>query len=359
MNKTDKFIDKAAEIHGNKYDYSLTEYTKSTEKVKIICKEHGVFEQRANYHLDKCGCPMCGKTLKLTNEIFINRASILHKKKYDYSLVEYKGDKTKIKIICKEHGIFEQRPSHHLNNSGCPKCNIKIDITLLLANNPGSKYKENERKIELMCKEHGNFTKTIYSKNFKCRKCARKKENINKKDKCNIFIEKAKELNGNLYDYSNVKYITCEKKVEIICQKHGIFLQTPIKHLRGQQCSYCRTSHGETLIKKLLEENNLKYKPQYTFSDLKNKRTLYFDFGILDGNNTLKCLIEYNGIQHYRFTKRFHKTEQEFFDSKYRDNLKIDYCLKNNIKLFIIKYNEEIINKMANILEYILNEFKP
>ena len=246
-------------------------------------------------------------------------------------MVEYKNDKTKIKILCPTHGVFEQRPSHHLNNSGCPKCNVKIDIPKLLMENIGSRYIDKERKIEIVCSVHGNFKKSIYAKNYSCKKCLTKKVVENKKDKLQLFIEKANKLNAHLYDYSKVKYTTCEDKIEIICQKHGIFLQTPIKHLSGQQCPYCRTSHGEIMIRKLLEENNINYKPQYTFDNLRNKRLLYFDFGILNENNTLKCLIEYNGIQHYRFTKRFHKTEEDFIDSKYRDNLKIEYCINNNI----------------------------
>ena len=65
---------------------------------------------------------------KLNKEDFIKNAYEIHKENYDYSLVEYKNNKTKVEIICKVHGVFNQLPIHHINGkSGCPKCygNIK------------------------------------------------------------------------------------------------------------------------------------------------------------------------------------------------------------------------------------------
>ena len=58
---------------------------------------------------------------------------------------------------------------------------------------------------------------------------------MNKND---IFIEKAKKIHGNIYDYSLVNYINNHTKIKIICE-HGIFEQTPKKHLFGQGCKKC------------------------------------------------------------------------------------------------------------------------
>lgn len=60
---------------------------------------------------------------KKTQECFINEVTIKHNNKYDYSLVEYKNNETKIKIICPKHGLFEQRPGSHIRGDGCPVCN--------------------------------------------------------------------------------------------------------------------------------------------------------------------------------------------------------------------------------------------
>jgi hypothetical protein len=120
---TDYFVQKSKEIHGDKYDYSLTEYVDSSKKVDIICKEHGVFSVLPNNHY-KQNCPKCKeKDRYLTTKDFIDKACILHNK-YDYSETEYINSKTKVIIKCEEHGVFEQIPNDHLNGKGCPKCGL-------------------------------------------------------------------------------------------------------------------------------------------------------------------------------------------------------------------------------------------
>ena len=120
---------KAKEVHGDRYDYSLiTEYKNDRIKYPIICPEHGMFEQTMNNHIQgKQGCPICGR-LKcdiermLTIEEFIEKANLVHNNKYDYSKSIYKRSDEKIKIICPEHGEFEQIARNHLIGQGCPKC---------------------------------------------------------------------------------------------------------------------------------------------------------------------------------------------------------------------------------------------
>lgn len=124
---TEEFIEKAKIKHGNLYDYSLVDYNKNKKHVNIICLVHGSFLQIPNTHLLGCGCPKCayeenGKNCRKTNNEFIDESNLIHKNKYDYSLVDYVQNKTKIKIICKKHGEFEQVPNTHLSGHGCPKC---------------------------------------------------------------------------------------------------------------------------------------------------------------------------------------------------------------------------------------------
>lgn len=124
---TKMFIEKAKNVHGDKYDYSLVKYIKSNQKVKIICKIHNVFEQIANNHLKGQGCLKCqylNNSIKNTSNSnsFIRKAISVHKNIYNYDLVEYKNSKTK--IICNKHGIFKQRPNDHLAGKGCPKCKL-------------------------------------------------------------------------------------------------------------------------------------------------------------------------------------------------------------------------------------------
>ena len=133
VNKKDLkwFLKKAKEIHGDKYDYSLIkDFSTTHAKYKFICSKHGVFEQTGYSHLQGYGCKECAdeyqsKLKQKDLKWFLKKAKEIHGDKYDYSLVDYKGCQTKVKIICKQHGVFEQAPNSHLQGSGCPFCTFK------------------------------------------------------------------------------------------------------------------------------------------------------------------------------------------------------------------------------------------
>ena len=116
---TKHFVETARKIHGDKYDYSKVNYTKNRNKVEIICPIHGSFMQKANDHLCGKGCPQCSGTQKSSTEEFIQKANLIHNNEYDYSLVDYKDNKTKVKIICLKHGVFEQTPNSSIPSSIC------------------------------------------------------------------------------------------------------------------------------------------------------------------------------------------------------------------------------------------------
>jgi len=115
----DGFIQRAKVIHGDKYDYSKVEYINTKTSVIIICPTHGEFEQAAYNHTRGYGCPSC-RGLPL--EAFIQRAKSVHGDKYDYSKVVYKNVYSKVIIICKKHGEFEQAAYNHTRGYGCPIC---------------------------------------------------------------------------------------------------------------------------------------------------------------------------------------------------------------------------------------------
>ena len=128
---TAEFIEKAKQIHGTKYDYSLVNYKNNKTKIVIICSEHGKWSQVPNSHLNGKGCLICGfistknkQSTTLTKEVFISRANSVHNNYYDYSKVNYVNYKTKVIITCTIHGDFEQAPYHHLRNRGCPSCSV-------------------------------------------------------------------------------------------------------------------------------------------------------------------------------------------------------------------------------------------
>jgi len=123
LKRTKEFIlGEFKKIHGNKYEYPDFIYLHNKQKINIICKKHGVFQQAISEHRLGNGCNKCRKTYKKTTETFIEEAKIKHKNKYDYSLVDYKGNEILITIICPEHGPFQQTPHAHMAGYGCSKC---------------------------------------------------------------------------------------------------------------------------------------------------------------------------------------------------------------------------------------------
>ena len=126
---TKEFITKAKAVHGDKYDYSKVEYVNNHTPVKIVCPIHGIFEQRPNNHLHNNGCPKCSILTRAAKQVtsqnvWIERAKIIHHGKYDYSRVTYLNNHTPISIICPLHGEFMQTPANHIKGQGCPICGM-------------------------------------------------------------------------------------------------------------------------------------------------------------------------------------------------------------------------------------------
>ena len=128
---TEDFIKKSKEKHGNKYDYSESEYVDSKTNVKIICPKHGLFLQNPQSHYSGSECPICAKSIRVENRLgnkdnikqtFIDKANLVHKNKYTYEKIKYVNSQTKVCITCPVHGDFMQTPNDHSQGHGCPKC---------------------------------------------------------------------------------------------------------------------------------------------------------------------------------------------------------------------------------------------
>lgn len=290
------FVNKAIVLHGNKYDYSLVEYVNSHTKVNIVCPEHGIFNQTPGKHLIKQGCPKCGNN-KLKNsqrsnkEEFVSKSKLIHGDKYDYKNVVYVNNKTKVEIICPEHGSWCQIPNHHLLGKGCRKCSGSDKLTTV------------------------------------------------------IFIIRANKKHSNKYDYSLVNYTDHYGKVNIICPEHGSFMQGAGSHLSGIGCPKCNRSKGEEIISNFLNKNEIYFETQKTFDGCVLKNKLYFDFYIPKYN----MCIEFDGAQHFIPVEHF-GGELDLKIRQERDYIKTNFCQNNGIQLIRIKYNDDIIEKLTSIL---------
>jgi len=284
---TEQFIAKVKLVHGDKYDYSKVRYVGAHKKVIIVCHEHGEFFQTPNNHSRKDGCPKCSKHIPLNNNIFITKARLIHGDKYDYSKVNYITCTSKVIIICHEHGEFKQRPICHYKGYCCPKCSQNTI----------------NKKLRLTTEQ---------------------------------FIAKARLIHGDKYDYSKVDYISEHKKVIIICPRHGEFSQQPNCHLNNDGCPGCNESKGERIIRKYLKNDNVKFKSEKSFINLRGLGggLLRFDFFLSDHN----ICIEFDGRQH--FDKKYCETtfKSDYNKLKIHDRKKSRYCRKHKIKLIRIPY---------------------
>lgn len=166
---TEEFINRVKEIHGNKYDYSNVNYINSKTKVCIICLEHGEFWQTPINHLQGKGCPECGGTKKIEQNQFINKAKLIHGDKYDYSKIEYKGIHKKVCIICPEHGEFWQTSSSHLKGNGCPICNeSKLERQVALFLDENGVKYERQKKFKWLGKQSLDFYLPEYNIAIEC-----------------------------------------------------------------------------------------------------------------------------------------------------------------------------------------------
>ena len=262
---TEIFIEKAKKIHGDTYNYSKVNYVNNRTKICIICPIHGEYWQAPNAHLRGQGCPTCGGTKKLTTQEFIEKACEIHGTKYDYSKVNYVDAKTKVCIICPDHGEFWQLPDYHLKSYGCPKCGINTRAK----NNTktteqfikeaqqihGDKYDYSkvqyigkDKNVCIICPKHGEFWQTPHNHlcGAGCPSCKKEYFSNIYKDTTETFNEKARKIHGDKYDYSKVEYVDSYTKVCIICPIHGEFWQRPNNHLNGWGCIKCSSNEKKT-----------------------------------------------------------------------------------------------------------------
>ena len=121
---TQDFIKKSQLVHGDSFNYDKTNLKERFDKKVIVtcnkCKND--IYVLVGAHLSGNKCPHCYGTHLKSNEEFTEDAKKVHGDKYDYSKVEYKGNKVKVCIICPKHGEFWQTPNDHLRQKGCPSC---------------------------------------------------------------------------------------------------------------------------------------------------------------------------------------------------------------------------------------------
>ena len=236
---------------------------------------------------------------RLNPESWISKAKDIHGDKFDYSLTKYINATTKLDIICPIHGLQTMLPHHHINGHGCGKCG---------------------------------------------------KEQINKSSgkqfSTESFIEKIKKFELNL-SFEKTIYKSKRNLVIVTCPIHGDYETKAEILLKGCGCPKCKSSKGESKIREVLDIFNIKYLEQASFKECRaaNNRRLLFDFYI----PSINTCIEFDGKQHFEPVEYW--GGQEGLERRKRsDEIKNKFCTDNNINLFRISYNEDIEERLKNIV---------
>ncbi len=160
------------------------------------------------------------------------------------------------------------------------------------------------------------------------------------------FIRRAKEVHGDRYDYSKVEYVNEYTKVCIICPEHGEFWQIPASHLSGNGCPNCNESQMEKITAKFLEENNIDYISQARKKDLVWLGRQSLDFYLPKYHIAIEC----QGGQHFK-TVDFFGGKRGYSDRLKKDLTKYNKCLSNNVKL-IYYVPESLVEEVINNTKY-------
>ena len=345
-----EFLDRAHAIHGYKYEYlNLKDKILSNESIDILYNSI-LYKQKVVKHILLGRCPEKNTPLKTTEE-FIKEAKNKWGDKYDYSLTNYTGALKKIKI--KYEGIiFEQIANSHLNYA--PELNMNQEYFIYKAKSKWEdiydyslvEYKNCKEKVKIIF----NKTKEIFEQSPECH-LIYPPEGLNKIYSNDKFIHESNIIHDNKFIYYKTNYINTKTKVIITCPIHGDFNQTPNSHLQGNGCSLCNESKGEKNINRFLTENNIVFERQKKFEDCKNIFCLPFDFYI----PSLRICIEFDGIQHYKALSYF-GGQESFEKTKINDKIKNDYCEDNFINLIRIRYDQ--IEDIEYILKRSLSAYK-
>ena len=365
------FFKKIKKVHGSKYDYSNSVFTKRLKKIQIQCSIHGLFSQSPKSHMKGQGCPKCGdikgssKNRKTTKK-FIEDSKKIHGNKYDYSKTIYReNSKTPVLIFCRKHKQFSQTPADHLKGAGCPHCweerrgsfTLKSEDQFIkdAEKTHGKRYDYSQagyinsaNKVNIICDIHGMFSQNSqgHINGYGCPKCGISKRAEKARSSTSEFIKKAKKIHGDIYDYSLADYKSANSDIKIICEDHGIFTQKAYCHLFGQGCPKCKASNLEIKTRAVLEKYELEYEEQKRFDKCRYTNTLPFDFYLPSLNIAIEC----QGKQHYKQVGCW-GGHAGFLNRNISDMIKKNYCYREGIKLIEIPYWKSTYEEICSILE--------
>lgn len=365
------FLQRAKEIHGDRYDYSglRREDMKGKEtRFMIRCRSCShEWSCTIHQHINgKTGCPSCAGCVKWTLQRFIDRAHAIHGNRYYYGeITEFhiQNKSSKVPLVCR---ICAYRWSPTIQNhihrkSGCPNCVGKARWTMerfldQARSTHGARYDYSmiaedqingyESKVNIRCTvcgyvwliSIGNHVRGVTG----CPNCASVARWT-----LDRFLEAGKQVHGDAYDYSLISSndITgAHDKVQVLCKGCKtvwmVSISNHINNARG--CPRCCRSHGETICKSILTAFGIVTEEEYIIPGSTRRYDFMFEY------QGKFYILEFDGIQHFRYTNFFHETYEIFLERQRIDVEKSYFAIMKGYYLIRIDYTA-----IDNIMEHV------
>lgn len=355
-------------------DINISDFSELKNNVNCHCKKcEYTWTNKAVNLLHTNGCPKCGTNsqMRYTHEKYVEDINDVYNGEYTvigkFKTIE---DKIELRHICGREFEVNAFTILHKKTS-CPSCRLhkkwtpeefknkiqEINDSVILLDD----YVDSSTSIRYKCKICEKVHTTMPSRLLSGFKCVYCNENI--KYTTETYKEKLKEKNIDIFPLE--EYVTAHHKIKHKCEKCGWeWSAKPNNILSGFGCPHCRSSKGEIKIEDFLKYNHLKYEKEYSFDNLRSEEgyKLRFDFALLEEDNTVWCLCEFDGIQHFELTNfsyrkdddSYKRAELKYERLKKSDELKNIYCQVHNIPLIRIPYYdfdniEDILAKELNL----------
>ena len=373
---TEEWIKFFRDVHGDKYNYDETNCDDKDEfgRVKVICRKHGVFWIRPSHHKSGHGCRKCGNTISQDskidekNKVFLRKVKEIYNEKYDFTSSIYHDYYSPVEVICPKHGTQYRTPNQIYSGSICLQCTnerrtiiqtLSTDEFIKKANKKHNgkytyqhcNYINSKNDVIITCSTHGDFTQNANSHlNGKgCPKCSKQRFRFmtnEEREQC------FRDIHGDKYDYDWSTYIKNHLPMNMFCKKHGLFDQTPSKHLLGEGCPKCKRSKLEEEIEQFLLKNSVEFITQYKQQWLGLQS---LDFYLPKYRIGIEC----QGGQHF-FPIKQYGGEDAFKQRKILDKNKLDRCKERGIKILYysnlgIEYPYDVFEDKDKILQEIKN----
>ena len=379
-----RFKDRVFQMYGDQYDMTLVDYKDGETEVTLICRKHGEFRIKPRTLLVGTshgngkkvaphGCWQCygitspnEKPKPMTADEFFSKMQEIYGDRFDFSQSVFAGLNKPVDYECRIHGHQHSGAKILLAGGGCDYCSGRMfygpDFERLAREIHGDKYnysqvgeiKKKTQVVTIGCPVHGPYPQRVdlHLRGHGCPECYGQSNKWDVKERARRFFEKARNMHGDQFDYSEANYVDKRTPIRIRCKKHDYwFTCRPDEHVHvrsGGCCPYCTAPKSELEVMEWLDAHGIPYihnKPIPNNDPTLELEDLKADFYLECDDEQI--IIETNGQQHYKEINFFHnnpksmkKNKRDFKKQQHRDRYLRQYCKEEGITLLEIPFTE-------------------